>query len=93
MAKVKAYGWHTDIELSDTEVKELCKPGEGADTCSWLVVGVNGFECCCLHKPHLLLDRHKKKEMTALRNGCDEVKGLDVMQLGIGSHEIDLLNT
>jgi len=92
MAKIEVFEWHAEIKLSDTEVKELCKPGDGANTCSWLVAGTDGFKCCCLHKPHALLDRHEKKEMTALRDGCDEVKGLNMIQLGMGLHEIDLLD-
>ena len=86
-------GWYTDIYLHDDEVKNLCRPGKGKDTCSWLVIGANGWECCCLHKPHELLDRHQKKEMSALRNGCPEVKNINLMALGVGEHEVDVLNT
>ena len=90
--KVIVYGWHTDIYPKDQEVFELCKPGKGEDTCSWLVMGPKGWECCCLHKPHPFVDRRERKEMVAMRNGCDEVNGLNVMALGGGTHDIDVLN-
>ncbi len=72
--KAIVYDWYTDIYLTGEEVKQLCRPGQGTDTCSWLLVGVNGFECSYLHKPHVLMERRDKKQMVAMRDGCERVK-------------------
>ena len=85
--------WYTDIFLSSDEAKELCKPGAGAETCSWLLVGWNGWECCCLHKLSVLVDLHEKGTMSAMRDGCDAVRDLDVVDLGIGKHTVNILAT
>ena len=55
--KAIVYGWHTDIYLKDQEVFELCKPGKGEDTCSWLVMGRSeerrvGKECRSRWSPY-----------------------------------------
>lgn len=76
----------TDIVPTDEEVRELCKPGQGADTCSWLIMGANGFECCCHNKPHALLDRRSKGQMIAMRDGCDKVKEFSPLGIGMGEH-------
>ena len=71
--KVVIREWHTKIFPTDEEVKELCKPGHGEDTCIWLLVAPTGWECCCLNKPTSLLDRWERGGTTAKRNGCDKV--------------------
>jgi len=67
----------TDIFLNDKEIKEFCKIGQGADTCIWLLCGSKGFECCCLNKPYDLLERWRKGETVARRDGCDKVKNFN----------------
>ena len=80
----------TDIYQTDSEVKELCCPGNGADTCSWLLMGPNGWECCCLNKPYDLLDRHMKGQLTAMRDGCDKVNNFHPYELDLdGVREIE----
>ena len=69
----KISDWHTDIYPTEEEVKEICKPGAGADTCSWLMMGMDGWQCCCLHAPQTIIDRREKGEMVAMRNGCEKV--------------------
>jgi hypothetical protein len=71
--KAKIYDWSTDIYPNEEEVKELCRPGEGANTCVWLLIGSNGFECACHNRPPTLLNRWTKGETTAKRDGCDIV--------------------
>ncbi len=75
--KAIVYDWYTDIYPSDEEVKSLCKIGQGADTCIWLVMSPDGWECTCLHRPHALLDRWEKGLTVAKRNGCDPVNNFD----------------
>lgn len=59
-----------DIE----HVRSLCKIGEGAACCSFLVCGPNGFECA--KDPvnqgilPLLTQRREQKAMVALADNC-----------------------
>jgi len=65
--------WYTDIFPTDEEVKEFCKPGQGANTCIWLIMAPTGWECCCMHRPSALLDRWERGLTNAKRDGCDKV--------------------
>ncbi len=75
-------GWYTLIFLTDEEVKELCRPGTGADTCIWLVMGQKGWECCYHDRRGVNLigetleERLQKGLTVAKRDGCDKVKNL-----------------
>jgi len=68
------------IYLDIEEVKKLCRPGAGADTCIWLVVGKDGFECLYYDRNtgrnllgETLEERWKKGFTVAKRDGCDEI--------------------
>lgn len=63
---------HTEIFPTDDEVRELCKPGAGADTCVMLVMGSGGWECCFHNRGPVLglIDRAKAGESNAQRLGC-----------------------
>ena len=76
--------WHTDIFPTNEEVKELCKPGAGADTCSWLVMAPTGWECLCLHRPFAISDRRDKGTIVAMRDGCDKVNNFNPCGKGEG---------
>jgi hypothetical protein len=65
--------WYTDIFPTEKEIREVCRPGEGADTCVWLLCGPKGFECCALHINISLYERWKKGETVAKRDGCEIV--------------------
>jgi hypothetical protein len=80
--KAMVYDFHTDIYPTDEDVKELCRPGAGADTCSWLMIGPKGWECCCLNKPAILMERRENGSMVAQRDGCDKVYGFVPTRLG-----------
>lgn len=67
---------HTEIFLTHEEVFELCKPGEGENTCIWLMVGADGFECAYFKRPTALVKRWVKGETVAKRNGCEKVKSM-----------------
>jgi hypothetical protein len=71
--KAKITDQKTEIFLTKEEVMEYCKPGEGANTCVWLMCEINGFECACKCRPAALVDRWIKGETNAKRNGCDKV--------------------
>lgn len=79
--------WYTDIFLSGDEVKEHCKPGMGADTCSWLLVGSQGFECSYKHKSLAVIKRRDAGKMVAMRDGCDKVKEFVPSDHGMGEVE------
>lgn len=78
--------WYTDAYPTEEEVESLCKPGRGADTCSWLVVNADGFECTYNHKPYALLKRHEEKSMVALRDGCTWMRSFDNFVCGTQEH-------
>ncbi len=88
--KVIPDAFTTDIILTPEEMNHLCKPGMGADTCVWLVVGSNGFECTCLNKPIPLYERWKQGKTSAKRDGCDFVENIDTVELGLGEHELEV---
>ncbi len=62
---------------TDSEVKSICKIGQGADTCSWLVMSPKGWGCLYHNKPTSLIKRRELKTMTAMRDGCGVVKHFD----------------
>ncbi len=83
-------GWYTNIILTDDEMKQLCTPGMGADTCVWLLLGPTGFECSCLNKPHSLVDKWRNGKTVAKRDGCDFVKGINPVELDAEKHTIEV---
>ena len=88
--KVQVNDWSTDGFPTNKEMEDVCKIGQGDETCIWLVCGANGFECSCNHKPHALLERWRKGMTIAKRDGCDAMNNLDTVGLGAGVHEIEL---
>ena len=62
------------FKLTREEVLELCKPGAGQDTCIWLLVGPNGFDCHYFARPTALCRRWIDGQTVAKRNGCELVK-------------------
>lgn len=56
------------------EVADLCRPGEGANTCIWLTMGENGMECAYFIRPVALEAMWKNDETTAKRDGCEKMK-------------------
>jgi len=75
--EIKVRDSHTVIFLTREEVLELCKPGEQGNTCVWLVVGADGFECTYFNRPSALLKRWVNGKTVARRNGCEKVKSLN----------------
>lgn len=68
---------YTDIYPTKEEVMELCRPGQGADTCIWLMVGTDGWYCAAKNRPSSLVDRWKAGLTNAKRDGCDKVRNMD----------------
>lgn len=88
--KVIPHDFTTDIILKPEEMKYLCKPGEGANTCIWLVLGSEGFECTYLNKPISLYEKWRAGKTVAKRDGCAFVKNIDPMELDLGEHELEV---
>ena len=71
------------ISLDDEEVKQLCRPGAGADTCIWLVMGTEGWECLyfCRDAPNLegetLRQRWETGQTVAKRDRCPELEAME----------------
>lgn len=74
--KVVTQDEHTTIFLTREEVLEFCRPGEGENTCIWLVVGGEGFECTYFNRPTALLKRWVRGQTVAKRDGCKTVKAM-----------------
>jgi hypothetical protein len=85
--KAVIYDWYTDIFLNDQEAMTFCKPGKMADTCVWLLLGEQGFECCYYHKHPSLLERWEKGLTSAKRDGCERVKNFHPIDHGEGEIE------
>ena len=68
----------TEIYPSEKEIKEMCKIGQGADCCIFLVVG-SEFECCYYNRAPILslIERARKGLTSARREGCDKVANFD----------------
>jgi hypothetical protein len=86
---VDVHGWHTVIYPTLDEIEKLCKPGEGDDTCINLVCGADGFECLAFNQSQLP-DHLLEGKGNAKRNGCDFLKKISPVKLGLGKHEIYL---
>ena len=78
--RAEIHDGYTSILLTDKEIKELCRPGASADTCIWLAVGVDGFECLYYNRGGTslaggTLEKRWKQGLTvAKRDGCDKVR-------------------
>lgn len=72
--KAVVHDCYTEIFPDKEEIKELCKIGQGADCCVFLVVG-SEFECCYYNRgPILNLIKMARRGLTtARREGCEKV--------------------
>lgn len=43
--------WATEIRLTNDEARSICKLGQGAPSCAFLVVGRVGYECIRMSPP------------------------------------------
>ena len=67
------HGGYMEVFLTKEEALELCKPGQGADTCIWLCVGAEGFECLYYQRDTTLVERLNAGETVAKRTGCERI--------------------
>ncbi len=68
------------VSVSDEDAKNICKIGQGADCCIWLVMGTKGYECL-YHEKHAmpltgysLYERWQKGLTVAKRDSCDKMR-------------------
>jgi hypothetical protein len=69
--------FNTEIFPTNEEVKQVCKMGQGAECCVWLLIGARGFECVFMNRPHDLIERINNNSMVAKRNGCEEMNSFN----------------
>lgn len=78
--RVEDHDDHKEIFLTRLEALELCKLGQGEDTCVWLAVGANGLECLYFNRGGITLtgetleERWKAGKTVAKRDGCVKIK-------------------
>jgi hypothetical protein len=76
--KIEERKGHTVILLTREEVLKLCLPGEGANTCVWLVASAEGLECSYYNRPTALAERWAEGKTNAQRDGCETVKAMNL---------------
>lgn len=62
--------------IDDTRVRDICKIGQGAECCRFLVGGSQGFECA-KHIPSLASHLNMRvliEDIVARGNNCDGLK-------------------
>ena len=74
--KLEKGDFGTAIFLDSDELKKLCRPGAGADTCVWAMIGNRGPECGYYNRHPELVRRWEVGETVAKRDGCDVVKAV-----------------
>lgn len=63
------------MTLDFDQVKDVCKIGQGAECCRYLVTGANGFECAKLTSLRLTIDnRVEQGTFTARGDNCPGVE-------------------
>jgi len=77
------------ILLDKTDVLDLCKPGESSNTCIWLMVGPEGFECHYYNRSTGLVERWCNRLTVAERDGCDKVKDLGLETRYTEAHTLE----
>ena len=73
--KAIIYDAHTVVLPTREEIDTECKIGQGKDTCIFLVVGGDGFECHAFNRMPImsLIERARRGETNAQREGCERV--------------------
>lgn len=71
------------LPISKEDAINICKLGQGADCCVWLVTGTEGFECLYNRKSEgrnlvgeTLEELWKRGLTVAKRDGCERMKTL-----------------
>lgn len=59
------------MSMNETFIADTCKRGQGADCCSFLVMGRGGFECAKgTEAEPVLVERRKSKSINAMGDNC-----------------------
>jgi hypothetical protein len=63
--------FHTDVTMTADEAKEVCRVGQGARCCAFLVMVPTGFECIRMSYPNnsIIFDRLANGTMNARGEG------------------------
>lgn len=71
---IEVFGWHCAGFLQPDEAKKHCIREGGADSCQFLLLSQNGFECCFNNAYRRGI---KFDNMVAQRRGCEELKNFE----------------
>lgn len=65
--------------ITTDHIRDVCKPGQAKDTCRYLMVGSDGFECARAHSnvvfKAMLDERVAKNTITAQGDNCEGREG------------------
>ena len=86
--KAIVHAFHTEVFPTRDEIDSECKIGQGEDTCIFLTVSGDGFECHAFNRMPImsLIERSERGETFARRQGCERVLRWDI--LGMGDFDI-----
>jgi len=60
--------------ISDEHLEKFCKPGKGAETCSYIGLGPDGFECQKGGPLQAAIDKRRAEgSMGAMGDNCEGV--------------------
>jgi len=71
--RAQIHEFYTDIYPTAEEVDSVCKLGQGADTCVWLVLEGAGFRCTYHNRIDYLQKRFREGKTGAKKDGCVQV--------------------
>ena len=85
--KAIVYEYHTEIFPTTEEAKSICKIGQGAETCIFLTMSGDGWECHAHNRMPImsLIERSERGATSAQRQGCTRV--LEWSALGKGGEQ------
>jgi hypothetical protein len=70
------------MKITD-QVKNICRIGQGANCCKYLVIGQDGFECMKVNKDDKIVvdESWKRYEHVAQGDNCEGVKDFSLLNL------------
>ena len=69
--------YSSEVFPTNEDVQDICKVGQGADTCMFLTMGSTGWQCVALDWRMRMTLEDRADEMGASRKGCDIVNNFN----------------
>ena len=88
--KAIVYEYRTEIFPTTEEAKSICKIGQGVETCIFLTISGDGWECHAHNRMPImsLIERSERGETSAQRQGCERVLMWSALGGEAGEQEI-----